>query len=112
MTETAVTHRVSTEGADLLTLAGVNDANLVELARLSGARLALRGDQLSVTGAPASVDRAVSVAQRMVELARQREKPTVEINPGTTRVSRMVTYRLAMGAATALDAIWSRYSKA
>jgi phosphate starvation-inducible PhoH-like protein len=76
MTETAVTHRVSTEGADLLTLAGVNDANLVELARLSGARLALRGDQLSVTGPAAAVDRAVSVAQRMVELARQREPVT------------------------------------
>ncbi len=73
MTETSVTQRVSTEGADLLTLAGVNDANLVELARLSGARLALRGDQITVSGPAASVDRAVAIAQRMVELARQRE---------------------------------------
>ena len=76
MTETAVTQRISTEGADLLTLAGVNDANLVELARLSGARLALRGDQLSVTGPAVSVDRAVAVAHRMVELARQHEPLT------------------------------------
>jgi phosphate starvation-inducible protein PhoH and related proteins len=78
MTEAAVTHRISTEGADLLTLAGVNDANLVELARLSGARIALRGDQLAVSGAPRVVDRALAVAQRMVELARQREPVTTD----------------------------------
>ncbi len=76
MTEMAVTHRISTEGADLLTLAGVNDANLVELTRLSGARVALRGDQLSVSGSADAVDRAVAVAQRMVDLARQREPVT------------------------------------
>jgi len=76
VTETAVTHRISTEGADLLTLAGVNDANLVELTRLSGARVALRGDQLSVSGSADAVDRAVAVAQRMVDLARQREPVT------------------------------------
>jgi len=76
MTSTAVTHRISTEGADLLTLAGVNDANLVELARLSGARVALRGDQLSLSGPAESVDHAMAVAQRMVELARQREPVT------------------------------------
>jgi phosphate starvation-inducible PhoH-like protein len=76
VTETAVTQRISTEGADLLTLAGVNDANLVELARLSGARLALRGDQLTVSGPAGAVDHAVAVAQRMVELARQREPLT------------------------------------
>jgi NAD-dependent deacetylase len=47
-----------------------------------------------------------------VELAMQREKPTVEINPGTSSVSELVTYRLEMGAATALDAIWTRYQVA
>jgi phosphate starvation-inducible protein PhoH and related proteins len=76
MTDTAVTHRISTEGADLLTLAGVNDANLVELARLSGVRIALRGDHLSVSGSGESADRAIAVAQRLVELARQREPVT------------------------------------
>src|SRR5579863_1173326 len=76
MTETAVTHRVSTEGADLLTLAGVNDANLVELARLSGAKVALRGDALSITGAGDQVDRAAAVATRMIESARQRSPVT------------------------------------
>jgi NAD-dependent deacetylase len=44
-----------------------------------------------------------------VELAVQRGKPSVEINPGTTRVSDLVTYRLALGAAVALEAIWTRF---
>jgi NAD-dependent deacetylase len=46
-----------------------------------------------------------------VELAVQREKPSVEINPGTTRVSELVTYRLALTASVALDAIWARYNE-
>jgi NAD-dependent deacetylase len=46
-----------------------------------------------------------------VELARQRDKPTVEINLGTTCVSGVVRYRLALGAAVALDAIWKRYNE-
>ena len=72
MSETFVTQRVSTEGADLLTLAGVNDANLVELARLSGAKVALRGDALAFSGPSESVERAAGVAVRMIEAARQR----------------------------------------
>lgn len=44
-----------------------------------------------------------------VEIARQRDKPTVEINPGTTCLSGKVRYRLALSAAVALDAIWLRY---
>jgi phosphate starvation-inducible protein PhoH and related proteins len=71
VTETIVTQRLSTEGADLLTLAGVNDANLVELARLSGAKVALRGDALSLSGSGEHVDRAAAVAARMIEAARQ-----------------------------------------
>ena len=42
------TQRLSTEGADMLTLAGVNDSNLIELARLSGVKVALRGDTLTL----------------------------------------------------------------
>jgi len=41
-----VTHKLSTEGADPLTLAGVNDGNLVELSRLGGVKVALRGDTI------------------------------------------------------------------
>jgi phosphate starvation-inducible PhoH-like protein len=50
----------------------VNDANLVELTRQTGARVALRGDTLTVTGAPEAVERAVAIAQRMIDMARQR----------------------------------------
>jgi NAD-dependent deacetylase len=46
-----------------------------------------------------------------VELAVQRAKPSVEINPDPTRVSGLVTYRLALGAAAALEAIWTRYNE-
>ena len=46
-----------------------------------------------------------------VELAVQREKPSVEINPDTTRVSDLVTGRLALGASVALDAIWTCYKE-
>jgi NAD-dependent deacetylase len=46
-----------------------------------------------------------------VELAVQRGKPSVEINPGTTSVSELATYRLALGAALALDAIWTRFNE-
>ncbi len=66
------THPLSAEGCDPLTLAGVNDANLVELQRLSGARVALRGDALTLSGTPDAVERAVAIAQRMIETARQR----------------------------------------
>jgi phosphate starvation-inducible PhoH-like protein len=50
----------------------VNDANLVELTRQTGARVALRGDTLTVSGAPEAVERAAAIAQRMIDMARQR----------------------------------------
>ena len=73
MTEETLTQRLSAEGVDPLTLAGVNDANLTELARQTGARVAMRGDVLSLSGAPDVVERAVAVAQRMIDAARQRQ---------------------------------------
>jgi phosphate starvation-inducible PhoH-like protein len=66
------TVRLPTEGVDLLTLAGVNDANLVELARITGARVALRGEALTLAGATDGVDRAALIGRRMIDLARQR----------------------------------------
>jgi phosphate starvation-inducible PhoH-like protein len=66
-----LTQRLSAEGADMLTLAGVNDANLIELARLCGVKVSLRGDALTLSGAPPMVERALPVAARMVETARQ-----------------------------------------
>lgn len=47
-----------------------------------------------------------------VEAARRRGSATVEINPGTTTVSRLVDIKLSMRAAEALDAIWTRYRRA
>ena len=71
LSEDSVTHRMNTEGVDLLTLAGVNDANLIELARLTGAKVTLRGDTLTLAGPSATVERATPVAQRMLDTARQ-----------------------------------------
>ena len=72
----SVTQRITTEGADMLTLAGVNDANLLELSRLFGVKVSLRGDAMVITGAPEFVQRAVAVGRRMVEMARQRDELT------------------------------------
>ncbi len=77
--------RLSTEGADPLLLAGVNDANLLELQRVLDIRASLRGDVLTLGGANENIARAVPVAQNMIDLARM----------GTTiapdDVARMVT---------------------
>jgi len=66
------TRKLSTEGADLLMLAGVADANLAELQRIYPVRVTLRGDALTLSGSADAVERAAAVAQRMVESARQR----------------------------------------
>jgi phosphate starvation-inducible protein PhoH and related proteins len=76
VTDGAVTERLSTEGADPLTLAGVNDGNLVELSRVTGARVTLRGDTLTISGSPELVSRASGIAHRMIEAARQHRELT------------------------------------
>jgi phosphate starvation-inducible PhoH-like protein len=68
-----ITHRLSAEGIDPLALAGVNDGNLLELSRRLGVRVSLRGDNLSLAGPPAAVERAAVVAQALVDLARMGE---------------------------------------
>ncbi len=68
-----VQHRLTTEGADLLLFAGVNDANLIELQRATGVRATLRGDLLLLGGSVEQVERAAAVAQGMLELARMGE---------------------------------------
>ena len=60
----------------MLTLAGVNDGNLVELSRLCGVRVALRGDAMSITGPAELVERATELGRRMVDRARQRMELT------------------------------------
>jgi phosphate starvation-inducible protein PhoH and related proteins len=66
----AIQHRISAEGADPLLLAGVNDANLLELARLCGCRVVLRDDHLLFSGGVEEIERIVPVAQHMIDLAR------------------------------------------
>jgi phosphate starvation-inducible PhoH-like protein len=68
-----VAQRLSTEGVDPLALAGVNDGNLVELAKRTGVRVSLRGDTLFLAGPPQAVERAAPVAQALVDLARMGE---------------------------------------
>lgn len=72
------THRLSTEGADPLLLAGVNDRNIQELERATGVRVVLRGDDLTLAGSSEQVERAAPVAQGLVDLARMGEPVTPE----------------------------------
>lgn len=76
--EAAVTARVSVEGADLQTLAGVNDGNLVELGRVTGARVNLRGDHLSLSGDIDAVTKAEGVAAAMVAMVRDGKAVTAD----------------------------------
>jgi len=69
---TIVEHRLDAEGADHLLLAGVNDANMQELARLFSVRVILRGDHLILSGELVAVERAVPVTHHIIELARLR----------------------------------------
>jgi phosphate starvation-inducible PhoH-like protein len=69
-TSDEIIHRLSIDGVDPLTLAGVNDANLHELAHLLGVRVSLRGDQLSLAGPLEAVERATPVVQGLLDMAR------------------------------------------
>ncbi len=73
-----MTARVSVEGADLQTLAGVSDSNLVELGRVTGARVALRGDHLSLSGDVEAVTKAEGVAVAMVAMVRDGKAVTAD----------------------------------
>lgn len=46
-----------------------------------------------------------------VHWARRQGVPSVEINPGRSEVSHLVSERLPVRAAAALDAIWNRYKR-
>lgn len=69
MAQQTTQQRLPIEGVDYQLLAGVNDANLQELARLTGCRVVLRGESLVLSGSPDAVEKAVPVAQRLIELA-------------------------------------------
>ena len=67
---TAIQHRIPADGVDPLALGGVNDANLLELGKRAGLRVVLRDDHLLLSGDLKDVERAVPVAQHMVQMAR------------------------------------------
>jgi phosphate starvation-inducible protein PhoH and related proteins len=73
-----VTQRISTEGADPLLLAGVNDANLNELQRALAVRVSFRGDTLTISGPAEQIERASPVVQGMIDLVRMGEPVTVD----------------------------------
>ncbi|MGH7560105.1 MAG: PhoH family protein [Gemmatimonadales bacterium] len=73
-----LTQRLSIEGADPLLLAGVNDANLLELEKATGVRVSLRGETLTLNGSPVQLDRAAGVVQGLLDLARIGEQVTTE----------------------------------
>lgn len=74
-----------------------------ELVRLEG--LLSRGCELVVSIGTTSVFPYIAGP---VWWARQADVPTVEINPGDTEVSHLVTHRLQMRAADAMPEIWRR----
>jgi phosphate starvation-inducible protein PhoH and related proteins len=75
-----VIHRLSAEGVDPLALAGVNDGNLLELSKRLGVRVSLRGDNLSLAGPAAAVERATPVVQALVDLARMGGGETLDVH--------------------------------
>ncbi len=79
--EPMIEHRLDAEGVDPLLLAGVNDRNLHEIARLFGVRTVLRGDHVILSGSLAAIEGTVPVLQHMIELARLRvpfDTPDIE----------------------------------
>ncbi len=62
----------------MLTLAGVNDENLIELSKQSGAKIALRSDTLTITGTQDAVNRATPIARRMIDTAKQQMELTAD----------------------------------
>ncbi len=72
VTGDTTTVKLSTEGADLLSLAGAGDANLAELQKLFPVRVTLRGEAMVITGAAEAVEKAGVVATRMIDQAKQR----------------------------------------
>ncbi len=71
MSTVPTTVRVPIEGVDQLLLAGINDANLVELARITGTRVALRGEALTLTGEADQAMRGEAIALGMVATIRE-----------------------------------------
>ena len=92
MSDDNITQRLNVEGADLLNLAGVHDANLIELQKQTGARVTLRGDALTITGSQEQVDRAHPTTLRSTELRQtsgeHRSVASLSLDPACVTPSR------------------------
>src|SRR5690606_36808456 len=62
------TRRLSTEGADPLLLAGVTDANMLELERLLVLKVSSARDALALSGTVEQLERGIPVVQGMIDL--------------------------------------------
>ena len=58
------------DGADPMTLAGINEANFSELQRALGVRVSQRGDAVTMIGTHEQLARATPVVQGLIDLAR------------------------------------------
>jgi phosphate starvation-inducible PhoH-like protein len=61
---------LSAEGADPMTLAGINEANFTEIQRALGVRVSQRGDAVTMIGNRDQLARATPVVQGLIDLAR------------------------------------------
>ena len=66
------------EGADPMTLAGINEANFTELQRALGVRVSQRGDAVTMIGTHAQLARAMPVVQGLIDLARTGQEIAAE----------------------------------
>ncbi len=66
------------DGADPLLLAGVNEANFVELQRALGVRVSQRGDAVTLMGTGDALARATPVVQGLIDLARSGQAISAE----------------------------------
>jgi len=69
---------VPADGADPLLLAGVNEANFIELQRALGVRVSQRGDAVTVVGSTEQVERAKPALLGLIDLARAGHPISVE----------------------------------
>ena len=71
MNETALSHKISIQDVDPLSLYGHNDANLLALEGRYGVRLTARGDILRVDGPPHKVRHVSSLLEEMISCLRR-----------------------------------------
>ncbi len=67
----SLSHRISIQGADPLSLYGHNDANLIALESRYGVRITARGDTIRVDGPPRAVKAVSALIEEMISCLRR-----------------------------------------